>query len=184
MSLAATKKPSVILLYGAIASGVMILFTLATWWGGPEVFIGRAGYIKFILVIGTALAAGIAARRRNDGLLGFRQALRVCFGVMVIGMAVQTLFAWGLLTADGKFKRQLMPIIVAQSEATYRTFKYSDEEIARSLAEVKATDPFSFGSMLRGLAWIYIILFLVSLGLAATVGQTKRNGSINRHTGI
>jgi hypothetical protein len=42
------------------------------------------------------------------------------------------------------------------------------------VADVKAGDPFSFGSMLSGLARIYIILFLVSLLLAAAVGQRKR----------
>lgn len=168
------KKPSVTLLYGAIAAIVMILFTLATYWGGPETFVGRAGYVKYILVIGIALVAGVAARRRSDGSLGFRQALKVCFGTMVIGMAIQTLFAWALLAIDGKFKQELMPVVIAQTEATYRSFKFAEKDIAEMVAQVKAGDPFSLWNMLGGLARIYIILFLVSLGLAAAVGQRKQ----------
>ena len=169
-----SKKPSIFLLYSAIASGVMIGFTLLTWRAGPAVFIGRVGYIKYILLIGLALVAGIAARRQNGNYLEFRRALRVIFGVMVIGMAVQTLSAWLLLSIDTRFKQQLMPVVIAQTEATYRSFKFSEEDIARTVADVKAGDPFSLWNMLGGLARIYIILFLVSLGLAAAVGQRKR----------
>jgi len=168
------KKPSIVLLYGAIAAGVMILFTLASWKGGPEAFIGRTGYIKYILLIGIALVAGIAARKQNEGYLEFRRALKVIFGVMVIGMAVQTLSAWLLLSIDTKFKLQLMPLLIAQTEATYRSFKFSEEDTARMVEQVKAGDPFSLWNMLGGLARIYIILFLVALGLAAAVGQRKR----------
>jgi hypothetical protein len=169
-----TKKPSIPLLYGAIAGGVMILFTLATWWGGPAVFIGRTGYLKYLLVIAIAVVAGIAARKQNGNYLEFRPALRACFGTLVIGMAVQTLFAWLLLQMDPKFKQALMPVVIAQTEATYRSFRFSEDDITRMVADVKAGDPFSFGSMLAGLARIYIILFLVSLGLAAVVGQRKK----------
>lgn len=168
------KKPSPFLLYSAVAAVVMILFTLATWRGGPEAFIGRTGYFKYILLIGIALIAGIAARKQNEGYLEFRQALKVIFGVMVIGMAVQTLSAWLLLTIDTKFKQALMPVVIAQTAATYRSFKFSEDDIARMVADVKAGDPFSLWNMLGGLARIYIILFLVSVGLAAAVGQRKR----------
>jgi hypothetical protein len=168
------KKPPVVLLYGAIAAGVLIGFTLVTWRGGPEVFLGRAGYIKYILVIVIAGVAGWAARKQNGNYLEFRQALKVCFGVLVIGMAAQTLSAWLLLAIDTKFKQALMPVVIAQTEATYRSFKFSEDDIARMVADVKASDPFSLWNMLGGLARIYIILFLVSLGLAAAIGQRKR----------
>ena len=169
------KKVSILYLYGAIAAGVMILFTLGTYWGGPATFVGRTGYVKFLLLIGIAIAAGIAARRQNAGYLEFRPALRVCFGTMVIGMAVQTLFTWVLLNfIDTHFKARLMPEVIAQTERTYRYFKYPEEDIARMVADLKAGDPFAFGSMLAGLARIYIVLFLVSLLLAAAVGQKKR----------
>jgi hypothetical protein len=168
------KNNAVTILYGSIAAAVLIGFTLATWWGGPDVFIGRAGYVKYLLVVGIALWAGIAARKRNGNYLEFRRALQICFGVMVIGMAVQTLSAWLLLTIDTKFKQALMPVVIAQTEATYRSFKFSEDDIARMVADVKAGDPFSFWNMLGGLARIYIILFLVSLAMAAAVGQRKR----------
>jgi small-conductance mechanosensitive channel len=167
------KKVSIPLLYGAIAGGVMILFTLGTWWGGPETFVGPAGYWKYALLAVIAALAGLAAKRQNGGFLGFRPALRACFGTMVIGMAVQTLFAWLLLTIDTGFKQRLMPVVIAQTEATYRHLKFPEEDIAKMVAEVKAGDPFSFGSMLVGLARIYIVLFLVALLMAAIIGQKK-----------
>lgn len=169
-----TKKPSPLLLYSAIAAVVMIFFTLATWWGGPAAFIGRLGYLKFILIIAIGLMAGVAARKRNGDYIEFRPALRVCFGVMVIGMAAQTLSAWLLLAIDARFKQQLMPLLITQMEAANRAIKVPEDEIARNTAAIKANDPFSFGRMLAGLAWIYIILFLVSLGLAAVIGQRKK----------
>jgi hypothetical protein len=168
-----SKKPSIFLLYSAIAAGFMIGFTLVTWRGGPVAFIGRAGYIKYVLVIGIALIAGIVVRKQNEGYLEFRQALKVIFGVMVVGMAVQTLSAWLLLSIDTKFKQSLMPFVVAQMEATYRG-QYSEDEVARNVAQLKTYDPFSFWNMLGGLARIYIILFLVSVGMAAAVGQRKK----------
>jgi hypothetical protein len=184
MTLTDTKKRPVTLLFGALAGGVMILFTLATRWGGPHAFVGRAGYLKYFLLIVLALIAGFAGRRRKSGHLGFRPALTICFGTMVIGMAVQTLFAWLLLKFDVRFKQELMPVVIAQTEATYRSFRFPEEDIARMVADLKAGDPFSLGAMLGGLARTYIVLFLVSLLLAAIVGEKKKNGSINRHTGL
>lgn len=169
------KKVSVTLFYGAVSAGVMILFTLATYWGGPEAFVGRTGYLKYILLIGLAVIAGLAGKKQNGGYLEFRPALRIGFGTMVIGMAVQTLFAWLLLNVvSPRFKQALMPVVIARTEATYRYFKFSEEDIARMIADIKAGDPFSFGSMLAGLARIYIVLFLVALLLAAVIGQKKR----------
>ncbi len=130
--------------------------------------------MKYVLLVALALIAGFAGKKQNDGYLEFRPALRICFGTMVIGMAVQTLFAWLLLKMDPRFKAGLMPVVIAQTEATYRSFKFPEDDITRMVADVKAGDPFSFGSMMAGLARIYIILFLVSLGLAAVVGQRKR----------
>jgi len=172
--MAEKKSFSILLLYGGIAALVMILFTLGTYWAGPEPFVGRVAYLKFVLIIALAIVAGIAAKKQA-GFLGFKPALRVCFGTIVIGMAVQTLFAWVLLNfIDTHFKSQTMPFVIAQAERTYRNFNFSEEDIARMVADVKAGDPFSFGSMLAGLARIYIVLFLVSLLLAAAVGQKKR----------
>ncbi len=167
----------VTLLYGSIASLCIILFLIGIWQGGISTFLGGVAYLMYLIPIAFAIAGGVAAKKRGKGFIGFRATLRVCFGIIVLTLAVQMLFIWILVhSIDPQFGRDLIPAAQAKTEATYRHFGMSEDEISANKEAVKGTDPFSFGSMSGGLAKLYIVAFPVAALMAALIKRKAPGG--------
>ena len=168
----AIKKMPVALLYGSIAALGMIGVTTLSYLRGTQAFIGSAAYLMYVFPLVLAVVAALAEKRRKAGLLPFRDALKACFGVIVLSLAVQTLFTWILVKwIDPAFGRSLPAAVLTKMEATSRQFHIPEEDIASSLAEQKKSDPFGVGPMLTGLARNYIVAFPVAVLFAAVIGQ-------------
>jgi ABC-type multidrug transport system fused ATPase/permease subunit len=168
------RKISVSLLFGLIAAGSMILFILGTYWAGPKVFIGEIAYLGYAILIGLAAAAALAQKKINGGWLGFQQAIRICFIVLVLGLVARTLFPWLLVNViDPHFKQLLLPEIAVRTEAVYRRFGMPEDQIRRALEAEKAENPFALGSMLMGFALACIVHFFIALLIAAVVKRKK-----------
>jgi hypothetical protein len=172
--MAVLKKIPVTLLYGAVAALGMILVTIATYTGGIQTFIGSTAYLMYLVPVVLAIVAALAERKGKGEALSFRAALKVCFGVIVLALAVQTLFTWILVHfIDPRFGQALPSAVLAKTEATFRRFGVPEDEISKTIAEEKGKDPFSFGGMLTGLARNYIVGFLIAVLLAALIGQRR-----------
>jgi Protein of unknown function (DUF4199) len=171
-----TQKRSipVTLLYGGIAGLGMIVFTIGTYKAGTEAFLGSVVYWMYLIPMICGVIAASIERNRQGGWLEFREALRIVFGIMVVAMALQLSFTWLLVhVIDPRFGASLGPAVLVKMEAAYRRFGMPEDEIAKNIAAARGTDPFSFGSMLLGLARDYVIGFLISLALAAIVKRKK-----------
>jgi ABC-type antimicrobial peptide transport system permease subunit len=172
--MATPKKITITLLFGLIAAGCMILFTLGMYWAGPQVFLGQTAYLFHIGRICLAAVAPVLEKRAHGGAIDFRPALKTCFGVMVIGLAVQYLFTWLLLNVfDPAFRKALLPVVHDNMVKAYRRFGASENDIHAAVDAEKGQDPFTFGRMFTGLGFNIIIYFLIALLIAATV-RTKR----------
>ena len=168
------KKITVTLLFGLIAAACMILFTCGMYWAGPHVFLGQTAYLFHILLILLAVVAAVLEKRATGGSIDFRAALKVCFAVMVMGLAVQYLFTWMLLNVfDPAFKKTLLPVVQDNMVKAYHRFGASENDIQQAVDAEKGQDPFTFGRMFTGLGFNIIIYFLIALLIAATV-RTKR----------
>jgi hypothetical protein len=170
------KKP-ILLTYGAIASLCLIVLTLIMYRMGPQAFVGSIAYLGYPLVLIAAVTAGLVEKRRvheTGGIFRFRAVLRVCFGVIAFGLAIQTFFTWVLLNLiDPHFKHALIPVVLAKTEAVYRRFGMPDDQLAATMADERANDPFTPGRMLLGLARNYILGFLVAMLLAALIADRR-----------
>ena len=172
--MAQQKTISPTLLYGGISTAAMLVFTFITYKGGVESFIGSVVYLMYLLPLGFGCVAALVDRGRHQGYLAFRAALRIIFGIFVASLAIQTLFTWLLVhVIDPHFGQALGPAVLTKMEQAYRRFGMPEDEISRNIAAAKGTDPFSFGSMILGLARDYIVGFLISLILAAIVKRKK-----------
>jgi Protein of unknown function (DUF4199) len=180
MTATTQKKVSPTLLYGSIASLCIVLYTVGTWRGGIGTFLGGIAYFMYLIPVGFAIAGGLAAKKRGQGFIGFRAALQVCFGIIVLTLAVQLLFTWTLVhVIDPPFGRDLIPAALAKMEATYRRFGMSEEEIKRNADAAKGTDPFDFSSMAIGLARNYIVGFLIAALMAALIKHKPVSVAVN-----
>ncbi|HEY4112115.1 DUF4199 domain-containing protein [Puia sp.] len=172
----AKKKIPVVVLYGSMASIGMIGVTIMTYLEGPLAFIGGPAYSMYVFPIVFSIVAALAEKKRRGGLLGFRQALKACFGVIVLSLTVQTIFTLILVKwIDPHFGRTLPGIVMAKMEATYRRFGVPEDEIAKSLADQKNTNPFDPGPMLWGLALKFVAGFPIAALFAAVIGQRLMN---------
>ena len=170
MTGATQKKIPITLLFGGMASICIVLYTIGTWKGGISTFIGGAAYGMYLIPVGFAIAGGLAAKKRGGGFIGFRATLQVCFGIIVLALAVQMFFTWFLLhVIDPRFGRDLVPAVMAKMEATYRHFGMPEDEISKNIDAAKGTDPFGFSSMAIGLARNYIVGFLIAALMAALI---------------
>jgi hypothetical protein len=170
--MAAAKKIPTAVLFGVLAALGMIAVTIITYFHGIYSFIGTGSYFMYLFPVVFAVVAPLVEKRRKGGLLGFRQALKVSFGTIVLALAIQVLFAWILVKwIDPRFGRALPAAVLKQTEATWRRFGVPEDEIDSGLALEKGSDPFSFGRMLTGLARNYIVGFIVAVLCAAVIGQ-------------
>src|SRR5271163_465336 len=140
------RKIPILLTYGAIASLCLILLTLIMYRMGPQAFVGGIAYLGYAIVVVAAVVAGLVEKRGVHGAglpFSFRAALRVIFGVIVLGLAVQTVFNWVLLNIiDTPFKHALIPIVMAKTEATYRWSGTPEDQLTTTMAAERASDPF------------------------------------------
>lgn len=170
------KKISATILFGGIASLVMILFTIGTWRAGTAAFIGPIAYAMYAIPLVFAIVAAWVAKRRRR-YLDFRSALKICFGVIVLSLAIQRVFT-GILVhwLDPAFGRSLGPAVLANTEAAYRRFGMPEDQIRANLDAAKGSDPFGFGNMAWGLAISYVPMFLIALVLAVVIKSKKPGG--------
>ena len=170
--MAMAKKIPVVLLYGILASLGMIAVTTITYLRGVNAFLGPSAYLMYLFPVVLAVIAALAQKRRKGGIVSFRDALKACFGVIVLALAIQTLFTLILVKwVDPGFGRALPGAVLAKMESTFRQFHVPEDEIASSLAEQKKSDPFAVAPMLVGLARKYIIGFPIAVLFAAVIGQ-------------
>lgn len=168
--MAAPKKLSITLIYGSIASVCLILLTIGTWLSGVQTFLGWVANLKYPLLIGFAITAVLLEKRRNGGYLDFRAALKTCFAIFVLALAIQTLFTWLLMNViDTHFKEQVLRAIPVKMAEAYKRFGMSDDQVSQAIEEEKGSDPFTLGRMLQGMGFTYILHFLIALLIAAIV---------------
>lgn len=179
----ARKKISIAFLFGLIAATAVILFILALYFAGPKAFVGGTAFLSYIIVIIMGAAAVLVQKRANRGWLPFHEAVKVCFTVFVLALAARTLFPWVLVNViDPHFKGLLLPEILAGAERSYRSLGVPEDQLRQQLEAIRTQENFALSSLLMGLAFSYIVFFLIALLIAAVV-KRKKEGSVPGTTG-
>lgn len=170
----ASKKMSTTLLFGLMAAAVMMLFVFGTYRAGPQTFLSWTAYLGWIIVIVLAVSAAVLGKRAKGGLLDFRAALKISFGVLVLAIFGHAFFTWLLLNViDPHFKQTLMPLVLQNIEKTYRNFGVPEDDIRRALDAEQGQDQFTPGRMLSGMGRLIIIGFLIAVVIALIVKSKK-----------
>ena len=162
------------MIYGLIGGACIVLFMTVLYKGGVDVYLGAFAWLGYLLMIGFAVAATLAAKKENGGSLEMIQALKTCFTVFVIVLAAQTLFIWVLVNyIDTHFRELLIVEMDKRTEAAYKYIGYDQQKIEEMMSQIRGSDHFPFRGMLTSLATVYIVFFLISLVIAAIVKKKK-----------
>jgi hypothetical protein len=172
------KKISIPLLFGLIASGIMILDILGAWRAGPEAFTGWPIWLGKSLVILLAAIAAAAEKRAKGGILDFRSALRVSLGVMAMGTIAEYIFVWLIPNViDPPFYQRLLPVILRKAAQSYREFGAPEDQIRAQLEYIRTHNQFSFGSIVitigRDLLVFALLAILIAVAVKSKQPKTK-----------
>jgi hypothetical protein len=169
----AVKKMSVTLLFGVMAAVCMILFVLGTYLAGPIAFLGWGVWMGRAIVILLASVAAVVEKRARDGILDFRAALKVSYGVLVLGIVAEGLFVWLVLNViDPHFYQRLIPVMLENIEKSKSLFKSADD-LRQALNDITTQNQFSLGRVISGTGFELVGFFLIALLIAATVKAKK-----------
>ncbi|HTR30124.1 MAG TPA: DUF4199 domain-containing protein [Puia sp.] len=168
------KKISIPLIFGLIAAGIMTIVVIGTWLAGPEAFLGWQVWLGKSLVILLAAIAATAAKKARGGMLDFRTALRVAFGVMVMGIVVANLLVWLIVNViDPHFYQRLLPVILKNAEQSYRRFGAPEDQIREQLEYIRTHNQFTAGSIIFGIGRDLLLFGIIAILIAVTVKSKK-----------
>lgn len=172
------KKPTG-LIAGLIAGTCIVVFMTVLYKSGVDVYLGPIARLGYLIMVGFAVAACLVERRAHEGALDFMTAVKTAFTVFVIALAMQTLFSWLLVNYfDPSFKAVLTKAVQEKMIAAYRQFGMPEDKINEQIASEKGKDQYTLGGMLTGLAFVYIVFFIISLVIAAIVKKKKGESAL------
>ena len=160
--------------FGGFAAIGLVAFTGILYFCGLSVYLSGYAYLGYVISIGLAAIAAMVQRRMNGGWLGFQEALRTSFTVLVLALAAQTLFTWFLLNvADTHFRDALAAESLKRTEEFLRAHGMPASDLEKVMTDQRSSHPFSFWPMMLGLAFSCVVHFIVALLIAAVVKKKK-----------
>lgn len=152
----------------------MVLLTTILYLAGVSAFLGKAAYLGFLIPLAMAIAAPLLEKKAQGGFLEFRDALKAAFLVFVIAYALQALFNWVLLNfIDQPFRQAVEQETLLRTEQWLQRMRLSQEKIDEAIAQQRGVNQFALSKTIMGLAVWYVVLFLVSLLIAAIVKKKR-----------
>lgn len=164
------EKKNIGLTYGLIAAAALVAYTTVLYLGGIKMYMSGVAYIGYVIVIAMAVIAAQKQKKMNGGYLGFRDALRAAFTVLVLAMLAQTLFTYILFNfIDKNFKDALAQASLEKTEELLKKFGMPEEKINEAIEKERNTNQFALPRMLLGFSVACIFQFLIALIIAAIV---------------
>lgn len=170
----AASKMNSGLLYGLIAAGAAIIFSLVLYILGASYFVHPISNLAFAIPIVFAVLAGIAQKKEQGGYLQFSEALKTVFTVFVLWSFLATTFSYILLNfIDEPFKQAMAQIAAEQTEKWMTKFGAPQKDIDKAVEEALTGNQFNLKTQFLGFAFWSIVWFLVSLIIAAIIKKKK-----------
>jgi hypothetical protein len=168
------KKVSIPLLFALIAAGTMVLVVVGTWLAGPEAFVGWPVWLGRSVVILMAAIATSAERRARGGILDFRAAFRVAFGILALAIIAQSIVVWLIPNViDPHFNKRLVPVLLENAAKQQKQFSIPDDQAKLTMDDIRNNNQFSLGRVITGAGFQLLLLGVIALLIAVTVRSRK-----------
>jgi len=177
-----TRRMPITLLFGLVAALCMICFVAGTWLAGPEAFNGSTVWLGRCIVLLIAAIAATVEKRARGGVIDFRSALKVAYGVLVLAILAQSLMIWLIPNVfDPHFNQRLIPVMLADAERRYRQFGGNDPQgLQAVLNDIRTNNQFSLGRVISGTGFQLVLFFIIALLIAVTVKLKKAPAPAHR----
>jgi len=142
---------------------------------GLTAYMGKWGFIGYIVLFGLASAAALTEKKAMGDYIEFREALKVCYTVLVIALAMQTLFTWILMNyIDIPFRQAADQKELELRIESMREMHTPQGDIDKIVAKNKGVNQHTLPKLLQSLVISYIGFFLVAALIAAIVKKKKK----------
>lgn len=160
------------IIYGLLSGLVIVCYHLGVYFGNIEWLASPAFFFSIYLVhLPFMFSSGLIFRKKNEGLVDFKDALREIFVTFLVGMVIYYICYYVLFTICAE---ELIPI---QKQAAYDKIMMMKEKAFYDEDEIKgwlkawetASYEVSLGSVMMGLPFRIIGGFVMSLITAVMV---------------
>ena len=162
--------------YGFILGLVSVVTTTLIYVIDIKLFMsGWIGGISMVinLVIGVMLVS--KTKKMLNSTITFKEAFSVYFIAGVIGSTISALYNYVLFNfIDPQAKETLKEMTMKYTAEVMEKFGAQGEAVDKALAEMAKTDNYSLGNILMGLVFVYVVVAIFGLILAA-IFKTKSN---------
>lgn len=161
--------------FGLVSALAAILIFVIIYILGAEYFLSPIVWVSsYGLPIVFAVWGGVAAKKKSEGFLSYKEALKVSFGVFVITGFLSTVFSYFIFNIlDVAFAESVKQISIEKTIEFMEKFKVPDTEIDKTVDGMIKQDMFSMGSLFKSYAYACILYFLEALIIAAIIKKKK-----------
>jgi hypothetical protein len=170
----AAKKISIPRLFGLIAALCLVLFVCGTWLAGPAAFVGWTIWLGRCIVVLLAAVAVSLEKRARGGILDFRSALKIAYGILVLAIVCQDLVVWLIPNViDPHFGQRLVPVMIANAETSYPKMGATADQVRAAVEDIRTNNQFSLGRVLSGTGYLLVLFFIIA-ALIAVAAKSKQ----------
>ena len=173
--LTSQKKSNVLFQFGIIAALASLLIYVIVYVAGTDFYgSGISMFISFVLPIAIAVLACIRAKKENGGYLEFSQALKICFGVLVIASLTTSVFNYLLVNYfDPAFGERIVQLSIEKTQSILEKIGTPQDAIDKSIREMTFEKLFSAKSVFQSFMLGCIVQFIFALIIAAIMKKNK-----------
>lgn len=161
--------------FGLLSALAAILIFVVIYILGASYFMSPLVWISsYLLPIVFAVWGGIVAKKKSEGYLQFKEALKISFGVLVITGFISTLFSYFIFNIlDVSYAESVKQLSIEKTMEFMQKFNVPDTEIDKAIDGMIQQDMFSFGSLMKSYAYVCILYFIEALIIAAIIKKKK-----------
>jgi len=175
------KHNNELIQFGGFSALFSILVFVVIYIMGAEYFLSPIVWISsYAMPLVFSIWASLVVKRKQDGYLEFREALKINFGILVITGFVGTLFSFLMFNfIDQAFAESFKQLTIEKTIEFMNRFKVPEAEIDKAIDDLIKKDLWSAGSLLKSLAYTCIVYFFEALIVAAIIKKKKPEDIFN-----
>ena len=164
-----------ILKFGLISALVSILVLAIIYILGAEYFMSPLVWISsFSLPIIFIVLGCIEVKKKKDGYLEFKEALKISFGILVMTSLASSVFSFVLMNyIDVTYAETVKQLTIEKTMEFMQKFKVPESEIDKQIDELIKQDIFSFGNLAKSFANTCIVYFIEALIVSAIIKKKR-----------
>ncbi len=168
------KKPNIILQYGLFSAIGSVLVFVGIYLGGVAWFNGPLAWLSYVVPIVFCVLACIAAKKDNEGFLEFKEALKICFGILVLTGFASSMVSFVLFNyIDVAFADSLKQFTIEKTQEIMEKFKVPADEMDKAIKTIVDKNIFAFSEIAKGFA-LGCIGYFIEAAIIAAIFKKKR----------